>query len=517
MSNIQFVEEEAQVTRIKVIGVGGGGCNAVDSMIDMGLRGVEFFNINTDQQALNLSKCENKLHIGDEVTSGMGCGGDPSLGEKAAMASKDQISEALNNCEMIFIAAGMGGGTGTGAAPVVAEIAKTMGLLTVAIVTKPFAFEGPQRFRRAEMGLKKLSEFVDTKIVILNDKLIDIIGPKTPLTEAFHVVNRVLAEGVQAISDLISVPGAINVDFMDIRTIMGETGGAVMGVGHGKGENRASEAVKKACASPLQEKIVIEGARGVLISISASDDVSLQEVNLATSMVYEMADPEANIIFGLVIDPDMKDDLRVTIIATGFPDEERRFPGKMQAQENLSSPQGLDLETKIKSMMQGEEEAEEMGEMEEPEDYGQPENQTPEAAPKAPPKAAPRPQSPTEQSDAPPANRPAAPPRSGPRPRPLFRKPHRQAPAPGEAKPEAVKKPEPEMRKAPAFEKQEMEIDEELPDLEMWEEEEDDTPEKLTGQMAPMDPDDDMPNNEKSDNPLDTPAFLRRSSRKLFE
>jgi cell division protein FtsZ len=351
MPNIEFVEEELRPTRIKVIGVGGGGCNAVDSMINMGLSGVEFYNINTDQQALALSDCPNKLHIGAEVTFGMGCGGDPALGEKAALGCKDKVAEILTNCEMVFIAAGLGGGTGTGAAPVIAETAKSLNLLTVAIVTKPFAFEGPQRLKRAEMGLKKLSEFVDTKIVILNDKLLDTVGPKTPLIEAFNLVNRVLAQGVQAISDLISIPGEINVDFMDVRTIMGETGGAVMGVGVGKGENRATEAVKKACSSPLQEKIVIEGARGVLISIAASPDVSLQEVNLATSMVYETADPEANIIFGLVIDPEMKDEMRVTIIATGFPDEEKRLPQKHPQEQLASRKTELDLETKLKAMM----------------------------------------------------------------------------------------------------------------------------------------------------------------------
>lgn len=360
MPNIEFVEEENQPTRIKVIGVGGGGCNAVDSMINMGLSGVEFCNINTDRQALGLSECPTKLHIGAEVTGGMGCGGDPALGEKSALACKDQIADVLSNCDMVFIAAGLGGGTGTGAAPVVAEIAKTLGLLTVAIVTKPFAFEGPQRLKRSDIGLKKLSEFVDTKIVILNDKLIDTVGPKTPIVEAFNLVNRVLAQGVQAISDLISIPGEINVDFMDVRTIMGETGGAVMGVGVGKGENRATEAVKKACASPLQEKIVIEGARGVLISICASADVSLQEVNLATSMVYETADPDANIIFGLVIDPDMKDEMRVTIIATGFPDEEKRFPASKHPQQQLASVRTeIDLETKLKAMMSESESKEE--------------------------------------------------------------------------------------------------------------------------------------------------------------
>ena len=351
MKKFEFVEMTAPLTRIRVVGIGGGGCNAVDSMIDLGLTGVDFCNINTDMQALSLSKCPNKLHIGDDETAGMGAGGDPSVGERSAMKCKDQITEMLGDCDMVFIAAGLGGGTGTGAAPVVAEIAKSMGLLTVAIVTKPFSFEGPQRKARADQGLTKLAQFVDTKIVILNDKLIETVGAKTPILEAFTLVNRILAEAVHAISDLISVPGEINVDFMDVRSIMGETGGAVMGVGIGKGENRSTEAVKKACASPLQEKIVIEGAKGVLISITASPDVTLQEVNSATITVYEAADPEANIIFGLVIDPDLKDEMRVTIIATGFPDDVKTFQPQHPKKEKLVSPRtGLDLDAKLKSM-----------------------------------------------------------------------------------------------------------------------------------------------------------------------
>lgn len=360
MQKIEFVEDASPRTRIKVIGVGGGGCNIVDSMIDLNLMGVDFCNINTDTQALALSKSPNKLHIGTEITNGMGCGADPALGEKAAQASKDRITEILTDCEMVFIAAGLGGGTGTGASPVIAEIAKSLGLLTVAIVTKPFAFEGPQRQKRAELGLAKLTEFVDTKIVILNDKLVDIVGPKTPLTEAFSHVNHVLAQGVRAISDLISVPGLINVDFMDIRTIMGETGGAVMGVGIGKGENRAIEAVKKACQSPLQEKIVIEGARGVLISITGSSEVSIQEINTATSMVYESADPDANIIFGVVIDPSLKDEMRVTIIATGFPDEKRMFVPDRRGENRPVVANGgpkPSLEAKLKGMIGPEKES----------------------------------------------------------------------------------------------------------------------------------------------------------------
>lgn len=352
MNQPDFVDENSPPTRIKVVGVGGGGSNAVDSMIDLGLTGVDFCNINTDLQALNLSHCPHRLQIGAEITGGRGCGGDPAMGEKAAQASKEEIAELLQGCEMVFIAAGLGGGTGTGASPVVAEIAKSMGLLTVAIVTKPFAFEGPQRLKRAEQGLARLSKFVDTKIVILNDKLMEVIGPKTQLTEAFRVANEVLARGVQAISDLISVPGVINVDFADVRSIMGETGGAVMGVGSGKGENRASEAVKKACSSPLLEKIEIHGAQGVLISITASSDVSLEEIGKASEAVYEMADGDANIIFGLVINPELKDEMRVTIIATGFDDGPQR-QGDDEVQQAPAPRSEMDLSAKVRSMMAG--------------------------------------------------------------------------------------------------------------------------------------------------------------------
>jgi cell division protein FtsZ len=484
MTNFEFVQdEEVQPTRIKVIGVGGGGSNAVDSMIDMGLQGVEFCNINTDLQALRLSNCPNKLHILDEHTADMGCGGDPALGEKAALNCKDRITETLQECDMVFIAAGLGGGTGTGAAPVIAEIAKGLGILTVAIVTKPFSFEGPQRMRRADMGLKKLSEFVDTKIVILNDKLIDTVGPKTPITEAFEHVNRVLAQGVQAISELISVPGEINVDFMDIRTIMGETGGAVMGVGVGKGENRATEAVKKACASPLQEKIVIEGARGVLISITASQDISLQEVNLATTMVYEMADTEANIIFGLVIDNEMKDEMRVTIIATGFPDEERRPNGRAQVRESLGSPKsGLDLETKIKAMMVDSEPREDV-----PQD-----KETTVRQPAAQP---PRPRTiPTG----------AVPP--SPRPAPVSAQPAMRTPEPVAPARKIETAPPPRHEDEPA--------ETGLPDIGLWEEP---TSEAREGQRGPTFENPPADQREEENKPdIETPAYLRRR-KSLFE
>ena len=317
-STIQWEEDKPSMTRIKVIGVGGGGCNAVEDMITKGFSGVEFYAVNTDFQALERCKIPNKIQIGEKTTSGLGAGAIPELGAEAARAAENEIRAVLQGSDMVFVTAGMGGGTGTGAAPVIAEIAKSMDILSVAIVTKPFLFEGQRRMRNANSGILRLKENVDTMIVILNDKLMETVGPKTPLTQAFKVANDVLAQGIRAISDLISKPGLINVDFRDVRTIMGETGGAVMGVGIGKGENRSIEAVKKACHSPLQEKIVIDGARGVLINITGGPDITMMEINEATSSIYESADPDANIIFGFVIDETMKDEMRVTIIATGF-------------------------------------------------------------------------------------------------------------------------------------------------------------------------------------------------------
>lgn len=321
MQDIQFESDIEPCARIKVIGVGGGGTNAVESMVKSGLRGVEFYVVNTDAQALARSSVASKIQIGNDVTAGRGAGADPNIGAKAAIDHKDEITAALSDADMVFITAGLGGGTGTGAAPVVAEIAKSMGILTVAVVTRPFRFEGPQRMRKANEGLERLREFVDTCIIVSNDRLLEVVGPKATLAEAFTVANNVLAMGVSSISDLIGVPGLINVDFADVRTIMNETGGAVMGVGVGKGENRATEAVKKACSSPLLDKIVIDGARGVLICVTGGHDMTLFEVNEATTMVYEAASPDANIIFGAVVDERLKDEVRVTIIATGFEDK----------------------------------------------------------------------------------------------------------------------------------------------------------------------------------------------------
>lgn len=314
--------------RIKVFGVGGGGSNAVDSMIDAGVQGVEFFALNTDAQALNRSKAPIKLQIGQDLAAGRGAGADPRIGEESAREAEESIREMIQGADMLFITAGLGGGTGTGAAPIIAEIARSMDILTVAVVTRPFLFEGPQRMRRANEGLERLRQYVDTCLIISNDKLLSVVDKKSSLSDAFEKANEVLRVGLTSISDLISVPGLINVDYADVRTIMSRTGGAVMGTGEGKGENRAAEAVRKACNSPLLERVVIEGARGVLICVAGGPDMTLHEVNEATTMVYQSASPDANIIFGAIIDESLRDTMRVTIIATGF-DEKPGMMGSM--------------------------------------------------------------------------------------------------------------------------------------------------------------------------------------------
>jgi len=352
MPPFEIEEEGRPPARIKVIGVGGGGCNAVDGMMASGLENVEFYAVNTDIQALGRTRCPNRVQIGPDVTGGLGCGGDPLTGEKAASTSKEQIRGILEGADMVFLTAGLGGGTGTGATPVIAQMAKEAGILTVAIVTKPFHFEGPQRMQKALQGVEKLREYVDTLIIVSNDRLLEVVGNKATLLEAFALANNVLAQGVQSISDLISVPGLINLDFADVRAIMGERGGAVMGVGVGKGENRAEEAVKKACSSPLLDKIEIDGATGVLICITGPPDLKLSEITTATSMVYEAADKNANIIFGAGINEDLTDEIRVTIIATGFADEVGRKKRRQEDKERLTSPtSSVSLRAKLESML----------------------------------------------------------------------------------------------------------------------------------------------------------------------
>lgn len=302
---------------IKVFGVGGGGTNAVNRMIGGGVKGVEFWGVNTDLQALNVSLADHKLQLGKKLTKGLGAGANPEVGQKAAEESHEDIRLALEGSDMVFLTAGMGGGTGTGASPIIAEIAKEMGCLTVGVVTKPFRFEGPVRISQAETGIAMLKEKVDALIVIPNDKLLQVVESKTSIIEAFKIADDVLRQGVKGISDLITVPGLINLDFADVRTVMYEAGSAMMGIGSGSGENRATEAAEAAISSPLLEE-TITGAKGVIFNVTGGSDLTLYEVNEAAEVIYNAVDPEANIIFGAVIDEKLQGDVVVTVIATGF-------------------------------------------------------------------------------------------------------------------------------------------------------------------------------------------------------
>lgn len=302
---------------IKVIGVGGGGNNAVNRMIEHGLQGVEFIAVNTDAQALNLSKAEIKMQIGGKLTRGLGAGANPEVGKKAAEESKEQIEEALKGADMVFVTAGMGGGTGTGAAPVIAQIAHDLGALTVGVVTRPFTFEGRKRSTHAASGITALKDAVDTLIVIPNDRLLEIVDKSTPMLEAFREADNVLRQGVQGISDLIATPGLINLDFADVKTIMVNKGSALMGIGVAAGENRAAEAAKKAISSPLLETS-IDGAQGILMNITGGTNLSLYEVQEAADIVASASDQDVNMIFGSIINDDLKDEIVVTVIATGF-------------------------------------------------------------------------------------------------------------------------------------------------------------------------------------------------------
>src|SRR5919197_2410594 len=303
---------------IKVVGIGGGGTNAVNRMVDAGLKGVEFIAVNTDAQALGMCDADIKLQIGDQLTRGLGAGADPEVGYGAANESRDEIKEALKGADMVFVTAGEGGGTGTGAAPVIAEVAKQeIGALTVGVVTKPFDFEGAQRARQALDGIDRLREQVDTLIVIPNEKLLAVVERRTTILDAFREADNVLRQGVQGITDLITTPGLINLDFADVRTIMHDAGSALMGIGSASGESRASEAAKNAISSPLLEQSV-EGATGILLNITGGNDLGLFEVNEAAEIIQAAASSDSNIIFGAVIDDDLSDELRVTVIATGF-------------------------------------------------------------------------------------------------------------------------------------------------------------------------------------------------------
>ena len=313
------------VARIRVIGVGGGGNNAVDRMIDAGIKSAEFVAMNTDYQALIRSKAELKIQLGAELTKGLGAGADPSIGEKAAQESIDQIKEVLQDNDLVFITAGMGGGTGTGAAPVVASIAREMGILAVAVVTKPFNFEGKKRMENAEKGIENLRQYVDTLVIIPNEKLLSVVPKSTPIVKAFQVADDVLRQGIQGISDLIVNPALINLDFNDVRTVMSDKGLAHMGIGCGEGENRTLEAVRQAVQSPLLETD-IEGATGVIINVTGGLDISLSEVAEASKLVQDVVDSSANIIFGAGVDEELGDKVVVTIIATGFNGHTQRTP-----------------------------------------------------------------------------------------------------------------------------------------------------------------------------------------------
>ncbi len=307
----------SNIAKIKVIGVGGGGCNAVNRMIHSGLSGIEFWTVNTDAQALLNTSTENRLQIGQKLTRGLGAGGNPAIGQKAAEESRDEIAASLEESDLVFITAGMGGGTGTGAAPVVAEVAKESGALTVGVVTRPFTFEGRRRTGQADDGIEALQSRVDTLIVIPNDRLLSVISEQTPVQEAFQSADDVLRQGVQGISDIIMIPGLVNVDFADVRAVMADAGSALMGIGMGSGKSRAREAAIAAISSPLLESS-IDGASGAVFNITGGADLTLHEVNAAAEIIYEAVDPNANIIFGAVIDERMQGEVQITVIATGF-------------------------------------------------------------------------------------------------------------------------------------------------------------------------------------------------------
>ncbi len=338
---------------IKVVGVGGGGVNAVNRMIESGIRGVEFIAINTDAQALLMSDADIKLDLGREITRGLGAGANPEVGQAAAEAHREELEEVLRGADMVFVTAGEGGGTGTGGAPVVAEISKSLGALTVGVVTRPFGFEGRRRSLQAEQGIQNLRDSVDTLIVIPNNRLLELADARMPIVDAFRMADEVLTAGVGGITDLITTPGLINVDFADVKTVMGEAGSAVLGIGKASGDDRASQAAARATASPLLETSM-EGARGVLLSIAGPSTMSLHEVNEAASVVNEHCDPEAQIIFGAVVDDSLGEDLKVTVIAAGLEGgRRRRSGGTGGSTSSIGSSGATDDDLGIPSFVQG--------------------------------------------------------------------------------------------------------------------------------------------------------------------
>ena len=329
--------DQPSFASIKVIGCGGGGTNAVNRMVDAGLQGVEFIAVNTDRQALALSRANIKIQIGEKLTKGLGAGAVPDVGRRAAEESREEIAQAIKGADLVFVTAGMGGGTGTGAAPIVAEVARENNCLTIAVVTKPFAFEGKQRMKNAELGINELKQSVDTLVVIPNDRLLQVVSKGTTMLEAFRIADDVLRQGIQGISDLIAVPAMINLDFADVKTIMESGGMAHMGIGVGKGETRLVDAAKNAIQSPLLET-KIDGARSVLINVTGGTDMSIMEINEAANLVMESADSDANIIFGAGIDESLKDEVRITVIATGF--EKTPFSTKDRKKGRAAAPYG---------------------------------------------------------------------------------------------------------------------------------------------------------------------------------
>ncbi|MDO5708138.1 MAG: cell division protein FtsZ [Andreesenia angusta] len=328
--------EDEGFAQIKVIGVGGGGNNAVNRMIENGVQGIEYLAVNTDKQALGTSKAGVKLQIGEKLTRGLGAGANPEIGMKAAEESKAEIQESLKDVDMVFITAGMGGGTGTGAAPIVAQVAKEMGILTIGVVTKPFMFEGLKRKKQAELGIAELKKRVDTLVTIPNDRLLKIAERKTSIMDAFKMADDVLRQGIQGISDLIAMPALVNLDFADVTTIMKDQGLAHMGIGEASGEDRAEEAARKAIQSPLLETS-IQGAKGVLLNITGGMDLGIFEVNEAAELIREAADPDANIIFGARIDEDLEDEIVITVIATGFDSKEEKSAKKKSPLNDIKS------------------------------------------------------------------------------------------------------------------------------------------------------------------------------------
>ena len=323
--------------RIKVIGVGGAGCNAVNRMIDEGMQGLEFIAVNTDSQALIASKAGTRVRIGEKSTRGLGAGGNPEVGRTAAEESRDEIREALTGADMVFITAGMGGGTGTGAAPIVAEICRDLGALTIGVVTKPFSFEGPRRMKAALSGIDNLKKNADTLIVIPNDRLLQIVDKKVTMKAAFSQADDVLRQGIQGISELITIPGLINLDFADVRSIMSEGGAALMAIGVGEGEDRARKAAEKAINNDLLD-VAITGARGILFNVTGGEDMTLYEVNEAAAIIRESADKDVNLIFGAVIDPSMQDQIRITVVATGYPDADAVIGIPVPDRANIVTP-----------------------------------------------------------------------------------------------------------------------------------------------------------------------------------